>query len=295
MKKIAAVITFILVMAAFSTGIYFKGNILEFLDYAGSQINIGINDFQKTEIGSFIAKAQKEVFTPYPLNIGGANKEVILLQSKIIEETNLQRKAAGLPDLAENELLNQSAFAKASDMFKNQYFEHISPEGIGPGDLVQSYGYEYIVTGENLILGNFESESELVDNWMNSPGHRANILNPRYADIGVSVVWGTYEGHSIWISVQEFGFPLSACKEPDSGFKSQIDAKKINLDQLGVSIDEKKLQIDTADRNTAYYSQMINDYNLMVQDYNGLAEGLKKMVLIYNGQVNDFNDCVKGQ
>jgi uncharacterized protein YkwD len=295
MKKITAVIIFILIFSGFSAGIYFKENILKFLDYAGSQINIGINDFQKTEIGSLITKAQKEIFTPYPLNIGGANKEVVLLKSKIIEETNLQRKNNGLPELKENTALEESALAKANDMFKNQYFEHTSPEGISSGDLVQSFGYEYIVTGENLILGNFKNEAELVESWMNSPGHRENILNSRYTDIGISVVQGNYEGHSVWISVQEFGFPLSVCDEPDSGFKNQIDGKKTNLDQLGLSIDQKKAQIEAAYKNTAYYSQMINDYNLMVQDYNNLAEMLKEMVLQYNNQVNTFNGCVKGQ
>lgn len=289
------IIIFLIIVFSLGAGFWFREDILKFLDYAGSQINISINDFQKTEVGNLITRAQKEIFTPYPLNIGGAKKEVVLLKSKIIEETNLQRKTAGLPELAENELLSQAALAKANDMFKNQYFEHISPEGISSGDLVQFYGYEYIVTGENLILGNFENEAELVESWMNSPGHRENILNSRYTDIGISVVQGNYEGHSVWISVQEFGFPLSVCEEPDSGFKNQIDGKKTNLDQLGLSIDQKKAQIETADRNTAYYNQMINDYNLMVQDYNSLAEMLKEMVSVYNRQVNDFNNCVKGK
>ena len=60
--------------------------------------------------------------------------------------------------LKENEKLDQAALAKANDMFLKQYFEHVSPTGVGPGDLAQNYGYDYIIVGENLILGNFSSE-----------------------------------------------------------------------------------------------------------------------------------------
>ena len=135
------------------------------------------------------------------------------MQSKIISETNLQRQENGdLPALKENTDLDETASAKAADIFKNQYFEHVSPSGVDPGKLVESYGYDYIVEGENLILGNFSSEKEVVADWMASPGHRANILNNRYTEIGVAIVKGTYKGEESWVGVQEFGLPLSTCE-----------------------------------------------------------------------------------
>ena len=80
-------------------------------------------------------------------------------------------------------------------------FEHTSPSGVDPGKLVQSYGYDYIVAGENLILGNFSSEKEVVQDWMNSPGHRANILNGSYKRTGVAA-YRTEDGTIYWC--QEF-------------------------------------------------------------------------------------------
>ena len=60
--------------------------------------------------------------------------------------------------------------------------------------------------------------------WMNSPGHRANILNPHFQEIGVAVGKGMYEGHETWIAVQSFGMPLSACPASDANLKIKIDA-----------------------------------------------------------------------
>lgn len=292
MKKFGAVTILILIIVALGAGFWFKEDLLKFLKFASWQINNGIGEFKKTDIGSLMSEVKKEILTPAPLNIGGASNNVVLFKSKIILETNLQRKANGLSELVENNLLSESALAKANDMFLNQYFEHTSPGGVSSGDLVQSYGYEYIVTGENLILGNFEDETELVQAWMDSPGHRANILNTRYKEIGVSIVKGTYEGQTVWISVQEFGLPLSECSEPDDNLRDQIEIKKIELDQLGFSIDEKKAEIDKTNPNSAHYNQMINDYNQLVQSYNNLAEELKKDISQYNNQVNIFNKCV---
>jgi len=192
--KIGKFLLFILVVTAFAAGIYFKDDAIKL--------------YQKIDIGQTIAEVGKQILTSSPLNIGGASNNVVLLQSKIIEETNFQRMLSSispLQELKESQLLNKAAAAKAQDMFKNQYFEHVSPSGVGPGDLAQNYGYEYILVGENLILGNFSSEKELVQDWMNSPGHRANILNNRFTEIGVAIIKGTYKGDTVWIGVQEFG------------------------------------------------------------------------------------------
>jgi len=291
MGKIKGVLILILVVAAFAAGFWFKDDVLKLSE----SLSTKVQEFQKTEVGSIISEAGKEIFTPSPLNVGGESNEVVLLKSKIIAETNLQRVSNGLPALIENNILDDTATAKANDMFKNQYFEHISPTGVDPGKLVQSQGYEYIVTGENLILGNFKGEADLVQDWMNSEGHRANILNTRYTEIGVSVVKGTYKGETVWISVQEFGLPMSACAKPSEILKNQIEIQQAELKQLSSNIDEKKIEIDNTNKNSSYYSQMINDYNSMVANYNSLGEQLKNIILQYNNQVNDFNQCVNSK
>ena len=292
MGKVKGLLVFIFIVAAFGAGVYFKDDAIKF--YNG--LNKQVKNFQTTDIGSVVSQVSKKIFTPVPLNIGGAEKQVVLLQSKVILETNLQRQENGnLPALTENKKLNEVAAAKANDMFLNQYFEHVSPLGVGPGDLAQKYGYDYIVEGENLILGNFASEKEVVQDWMNSPGHRANILNNRYSEIGVAIIKGSYKGQTVWIGVQEFGLPLSSCTQPDVSLKNQIDSDKTQLDVLSSQIDYKKNQIDNTDKHSPAYEQMINDYNQIVVQYNSLADTTKKIISQYNDQINVFNNCVTGQ
>ena len=119
----------------------------------------------------------------------------VLSQNDVIDLTNKARATYGsLPALKENSKLDFSAEKKLQDMFMKQYFEHVSPSGIGVGDLANQISYEYIVIGENLALGNFKDDQALVDAWMASPAHRANILNKHYTEIGVAVGKGTFEG-----------------------------------------------------------------------------------------------------
>lgn len=292
MGKIKSIIIFILIIVAFGAGVYFRDDAIKFYNSFNKQVQ----DFQKTDVGQTISQAGKQILTPPPLNIGGTEKNVVLLKSKVITETNLQRQENGnLPALKENLKLDEAAAAKAEDMFSKQYFEHVSPSGVDPGTLVQRYGYDYIVAGENLILGNFSSEKEILQDWMNSPGHRANILNNRYSEIGVAIIKGTYKGETVWIGVQEFGLPLSACNQPDIRLKNQINSNNAQLDSLFSQINDKKNQIDSTNQNSPAYQQMVDDYNQLVAQYNSLADTTKNIVAQYNNQVNNFNNCVAGK
>lgn len=287
MKKVAWFIILSLIIAAFGAGVYFKDDAINFYE----NLNKNIKNIKSADVEEIISEVQKQVLTAIPLNVGGKSNDVILLKSKIIAETNKQRVENGLKELSENIILDNAATSKANDMFKKQYFEHISPDGVNPGGLVSGYGYEYLLTGENLILGNFKDEAELVQDWMNSPGHRENILNAGYTEIGVSVIKGEYRGESVWIAVQEFGLPVSACQKPSEDLKNQIDLKQIEIDQLMNSISEKKFEIENTNRNSAHYNQMIADYNNMIERYNLLIGELKSIIEIYNNQVNEFNRC----
>jgi len=290
-KIIIFFVLIILLISAFLAGLYFKDDVIKFYN----NFNKEVEDLKKADVGQVISEAKKQVLLPSPLNIGGTSNNVILLKSQIISETNLQRlKNGDLPALKENAKLSEAAAAKAKDLFTNQYFEHVSPTGIDPGQLVQNYGYDYIVEGENLILGNFLSEQEVVDDWMNSPEHKANILNKRYTEIGVAIVKGIYKDQTVWIGVQEFGLPLSTCVSPSSNFKKQIDYNNTQLDTLSSQIDDRKKQLDSTNQNSPTYNQMMNDYNQLVTQYNSLAETTKEIISQYNNQVNTFNNCVNG-
>lgn len=166
------------------------------------------------------------------------NQKAISLDPAIVLKwTNQYRADNGLATLAMNDLLVKAAQNKTDDMFKNQYFEHVSPSGVTPAQVVTSAGYKYNLTGENLALGDFKDEKDLVDAWMNSPGHRANILNKDFTEIGIATGLNTFEDRGkTWLAVQEFGKPLADCSNPDNGTLSDIDTKKAELDSLNSQV-----------------------------------------------------------
>ncbi len=211
-----------------------------------------------------------------------------------LEWTNYQRQQNQLPVLKENKLLDLAAANKMADMFEKQYFEHISPSGAGPSDLAKGVGYAYVVVGENLALGSFESDKALVEAWMNSPGHRANILNNRYQEIGIAVGKGMFEGREQWLAVQSFGLPLSACPSTDAELKAQLDNNQAQISSLQSQLAELKAEIDSANKkNSAAYNEKVNRYNTLVQRMNSLIDQTKILVAQYNAQVNSFNACLK--
>ncbi|WP_419958115.1 S-layer homology domain-containing protein [Psychrobacillus psychrotolerans] len=106
--------------------------------------------------------------------------------SETIKLVNLERKKHGLTALVEDKMLSQIAFIKADDMILNNYFEHTSPIYGAPWDMADGFGYFYKTFGENIAHG-YEESNEVVTAWMNSPGHRANILNSKYTTIGVGI------------------------------------------------------------------------------------------------------------
>lgn len=124
----------------------------------------------------------------------------------VINASNAARSQNGsLPPLIENATLNKVAETKLNDMFEKQYYAHRSPQGIMPWNIARALGYSYTVFGENLIMGSNMTGQSMVDGWMASPGHKANILSPRYKEIGVAVKEGFYYGRKVWLGVQEFG------------------------------------------------------------------------------------------
>jgi hypothetical protein len=130
-----------------------------------------------------------------------------IYESVLVELANKDRGTATLPTLSVNKTLEVAATLKAEDMVKNSYFAHISPEGLSPWYWISKAGYQFVYAGENLAV-NF-NESEAVENaWMNSPGHRANILSSNFSEIGIAIREGVFEGHKTLFVVQMFGKPV---------------------------------------------------------------------------------------
>ncbi|MGG6313283.1 CAP domain-containing protein [Paenibacillus macerans] len=115
--------------------------------------------------------------------------------ANVVALVNKERNAAGLKPLMVHTNLSKMAKTKAVDMFTNRYFSHTSPKFGSPFDMMDSSNITYLYAGENIGKGQRSAE-QVVKEWMDSPGHKANILNPKYKLIGV----GYYNGY--W--VQEF-------------------------------------------------------------------------------------------
>jgi hypothetical protein len=133
--------------------------------------------------------------------------------SSLYSLTNQQRAAAGLPGLSLNSQLTAAAQNKAADMFAKNYWAHNSPDGLTPWYFISGAGYQYSAAGENLAEG-FDTSDGVMTGWMNSPGHRANILNSLYKDVGIAVMNGTLLGSPTTLVVAEYGAPLAAAAVP---------------------------------------------------------------------------------
>ncbi len=262
---------------------------------------------------------------PEPAENQPAENENILTRPGIISKTNLQRQTYLGKDslLAENSLLDTAAQKKIDDMFANQYFEHISPKGLAAGDFVDGAGYEYIAIGENLAMGDYKNDADLVQAWMDSAGHRENILKPGYREIGVAAGYGMINGRNTWLAVQMFATPKSACPAVDAALSARIDRDRQTLDNfsgeqktLVSAIDDKEaaalamkngienliksgasaaeIQAKQKEFNQAVIAvnEDINGYNAKIKETKLVYDEYKTMVNNYNSQVTAYNACL---
>ncbi|URN94842.1 MAG: CAP domain-containing protein [Candidatus Pristimantibacillus lignocellulolyticus] len=130
----------------------------------------------------------KPTATPAP---GGGNSSVSATQNEILKLVNAQRASAGLSALSLDASLNTVAMEKARDMDVNNYFSHNSPTYGSPFDMLKTYGVSYSYAGENIATGQ-TSAAQVMNDWMNSSGHRANILSANFTKIGVGYVNGEW-------------------------------------------------------------------------------------------------------
>lgn len=119
-------------------------------------------------------------------------ESVVSQQAKdVLSLVNAERQKQGLSSLSLSDKLTAVANEKAHDMAENNYFSHTSPTYGSPFQMLQQYGIRYKTAGENIAAGQRSAE-EVMNSWMNSSGHRANILNSAYTEIGI----GYYSGGS---------------------------------------------------------------------------------------------------
>ena len=110
-------------------------------------------------------------------------------EQKILELMNAKRTEAGLEPLTINNTLVQVARYKSNNMIQNNFFNHTNLDGTKWTNWLQTIGYKYTTTGENIAY-NTSDPVELFTQWWNSPGHRANMMNASYTKVGIGVIYG---------------------------------------------------------------------------------------------------------
>lgn len=116
------------------------------------------------------------------------------VENEVVRLTNVQRAKYGLPPLQADWQLARVARYKSMDMRDKNYFSHQSPTYGSPFSMMKNFGISYRTAGENIAAGQ-QTPQEVVTAWMNSPGHRANILNKSFTHIGVGYAKGGSYGH----------------------------------------------------------------------------------------------------
>lgn len=146
------------------------------------------------EIGvSEIIAANPQVKNPnliYPgqvLNIPSMDSSVLAYEQEVVRLVNAERAKQGLKPLTHNWELSRVARYKSQDMCDRRYFSHTSPTYGSPFTMIKNFGISYRTAGENIAMG-YKTPAAVVQGWMNSSGHRANILSASFTQIGVGYV-----------------------------------------------------------------------------------------------------------
>jgi hypothetical protein len=153
-----------------------------------------------------------------------------VLPNVLVDATNKNRSENKVPALTANELLQKAAQLKANDMATKGYFAHTSPEGVTPWHWLDVAGYTYKYAGENLAV-NFYDSQDVENAWMNSPTHRANLLNDRFTEIGIATARGLYQGREAVFVAQFFGRPAIAVVPSTPTAPVAVAEKPASLEQ----------------------------------------------------------------
>ena len=134
-----------------------------------------------------------------PVQNNGQSSDVNAEASEVIKLVNVERSKNGLAPLKANAELSKVAAVKSQDMADKNYFSHTSPTYGSPFDMMKKFGISYTAAGENIAYGQ-KTPEEVMNSWMNSPGHRANILNSNFTEIGVGI-FRNKNGTPYWVQM----------------------------------------------------------------------------------------------
>ncbi len=224
-----------------------------------------------------------------------------VLPAVIVDLTNEERGIESKTYLKRNAMLDEAARLKAEHMAENQYFSHFSPDGTSPWYWFGEVSYQFAHAGENLAI-HFSDSGAVVKAWMNSPLHRANIVNDNFTEIGVGTAKGKYEGYDTVYVVQLFGTPAMSPVEILSTESESIDDslaevsgqnnERIVADTFGVGI----LGVEYQENEEDLGSKMKNGEKeiLPVAENTDLASSMAKTETSMSDKTSDSSDQMEG-
>ncbi len=260
-------------------------------DFVGKDFSVQIKSPDSTQE---LDHLEDETYSPGPLvKENEENGEGFLTREGIIKQTNKQRENFNREILKENYKLNEIAQIKLDDMFEGNYFAHVSPSGESVGDIAKKSTYEFLFIGDNLAKGTYRDDEDVVFAWMDSPGHRQNILNERYMEIGVAAGKGMFEDREIWMAVQVFSTPVSACPEVDESLKEEIDNKKRQIEEIVEKRRQLEEEIDNIDeKGGSLHAEKSFKYNQLGKEHDKVVTSKNKLIDEYNSQVRERRACI---
>jgi uncharacterized protein YkwD len=177
------------------------GGYRELLSAEMRDLGIGFDRLRGTPLYIFLfAVPQGDYFARGTSGI----RDLDRVRAEMLARVNAARKEAGVPPLRSNSKLDLAAQRHAEDMLARNYFAHQSPEKKTVRDRVRDAGYDWRMIGENIAEGQF-SVDEVMDTWLHSPGHRRNILDPGFKELGVGLALGRSGGRYRVTWAQAFG------------------------------------------------------------------------------------------
>ena len=211
----------------------------------------------------------------------------------IMNLTNAARVGVGLQELSWNSALASAAQLKANDMALHEYFAHTSPTGATPWYWIRSAGYVYTYAGENLAV-HFTQAEDVTAGWMASPTHKANILEPRFEEIGVGVSYGRYQDYETTFVVEMFGVNENVVEPVVAAAEEELPFDPVEEPQIEPVEDANPVEpIETPVENSNPESQVQNVEVLPAENAYTVevdVPGAESVVLEFSGEITELEN-----
>ena len=212
-----------------------------------------------------------------------------VLPAVLVDLANTDRASSSLHPLALNSKLEAAAQMKADDMAKESYFSHYSPEGISPWYWIKKAGYAFVYAGENLAI-NFDDSAAVNSAWMNSPGHRANILSEHFTEIGIATEKGIYEGKETIFVVQMFGSPAAILPVIDTSKLTQTSSTTSNQIKATTTVQKENNLVPIASTTSSVLGESEKQIFLAVKDASATIATLSQLP---DGKNSNYSNSVE--